>query len=43
MVNFEVGGGGGRQLESLEVPEVPMPDVAPHWMHPVPIPSTSRP
>jgi len=31
MVNFEAGGGGGSQLENLEVPTVPMPDVAPQF------------
>jgi VWA domain-containing protein len=29
MVNLEAGGGGGSLPESLEVPDVPMPDVAP--------------
>jgi hypothetical protein len=31
MVDFEAGGGGGSQLESLEVPDVPMPDVGPRF------------
>jgi hypothetical protein len=34
MVNFEAGGGGGSQLENLEVPDVPMPDVAPQFEAP---------
>ena len=34
MVNFEAGGGGGSQLENLEVPDVPMPDVAPQFETP---------
>jgi len=31
MVNFEAGGRGGSQLENLEVPDVPMPDVGPQF------------
>lgn len=31
MVNLEAGGGGGSQLESLDVPDVPLPDVAPQF------------
>jgi von Willebrand factor type A domain len=34
MVNFEAGDGGGNQLENLEVPDVPMPDVAPQFETP---------
>ena len=32
MVNLEAGGGGGNEMQDLDMPEVPMPDTAPQQL-----------